>query len=199
MVTFAVTNTYGVCLRSFWRQTTWPLCTSARFAVVVAFAGTNRYGSASAFLPLCPWFWHGLHPCTFGVSRSCQWCSLCSSGLHGLSALRLALLACSRNVAQCDQHVWRLSERFLETDYIASLHFGSLCCRGYLRSDQHVWRLLKVRPVPVPMLMPALAYFFLLVSVLMLMRVPVPCCHHVRGIGAAYTPALWSFKVLLGM
>ena len=96
-----------------------------------------------------------------------------------------------------DQHVWRLSERFLETDYITSLHFGSLCCRGYLRSDQHVWRLLKVRPVPVPMLMPALAYFFLLVSALMLMRVPVPCCHHVRGIGAAYTPALWSFKILL--
>ena len=117
--------------------------------------------------------------------------------LHGLSALWLALLACSRDVTQRDQHVWRLSERFLETDYMASLHFGSLCCRGYLRSDQHVWRLLKVRPVPVPMLMPALAYFFLLVSALMLMRVLVPCCHHVRDIGAAYTPALCSFKILL--
>ena len=49
MVTFAVTNTYGVCLRSFWRQTTWPLCTSARFAVMVAFALTNTYGVFANF------------------------------------------------------------------------------------------------------------------------------------------------------
>ena len=43
-----------------------------------------------------------------------------------------------------------LALRFLETDCMASLHFGSLCCRargmslnGYLRCDQHVWHLSK--------------------------------------------------------
>ena len=82
---------------------------------------------------------------------------------------------------------------FPETDYMASLHCGSLCGRGYLRRDQHVRRLFKVRPVPVLMLMLALAHFFLPVSVLMLMRVPVPFCHRICGFGAAYILALWSF------
>ena len=78
----------------------------------------------------CPWFWHGLRPGTFGVLRSCQWCSLCSP--------------------------WASLQGFLETDDMASLHFGSLCCRargmslnGHLRSDEHLWRLSKVWPVPV--------------------------------------------------
>ena len=92
---------------------------------------TNTHGVClSAFLPSCPWFWRGVHPGTFGVSRSCQWCSLCSP--------------------------WASLQGFLETDYMASLHLGSLCCRArgmslnaYLRSDEHLWRLSKVWPVPV--------------------------------------------------
>ena len=115
-----------------------PFCTSARSAVVlegchsmVTFAVTNTYGVClSAFLPSCAWFWRGVHPGTFRVSRSCQWCSLCSP--------------------------WASLQGFMETDYMASLHFGSLCCRargmslnGHLRSDQHVWRLSKVWSVPV--------------------------------------------------
>ena len=53
------------------------------------------------------------------------------------------------------------ASRLLETDCMACLHFGSLCCRfrrmslnGYLRGDQHVWHLLKIRPAPVLMLTP---------------------------------------------
>ena len=77
----------GSRFRGFWRQTTWPPCSSARFAVMleechsmVAFAVTDTYSVCpSAFLPSCAWFWRGFHPGTFGVSRSCKWCSLCSS------------------------------------------------------------------------------------------------------------------------
>ena len=102
----------GPRFRGFWRQTTWRLCTSARSAVVlegchsmVTFAVTNTHSVClSAFLSSCPWFWRGLHPGTFGVSRSCQWCGLGSS--------------------------WASLQGFLETDYMASLHFGSLCCRA---------------------------------------------------------------------
>ena len=84
---------------------------------------------------------------------------------------------------------------------MATLHFSSLCYRarrvslnGYLHSDQHVWRLFKVRSVPVLMLMPAPANFFLPVSVLVLMRVPVPFCHCVRGFGAADILAPLEFQ-----
>ena len=44
------------------------------------------------------------------------------------------------------------------------------------------------------MLMPAPAHFFLPVSVLMLMRVPVPFCHRVRGFGAGDILAPLEFQ-----
>ena len=85
--------------------------------------------------------------------------------------------------------------------YMASPHFSSLCCHarrmllnGYLRSDQHVWCPFEVRPVPVQMLMPAPAHFFLPVSVLMLTRVPVPFCRRACGFGATYILALVGFQ-----
>ena len=65
---------------------------------------------------------------------------------------------------------------------------------GHIRIDQHGWRLSKVSLVPVLIVMPAPARFFLPVSVRMLMRVPVPFCHRVRGFGAAYILALLEFQ-----
>ena len=48
--------------------------------------------------------------------------------------------------------------------------------------------------MPVPMLMPAPAHFFLPVSVLMLTRVPVPFCRRACGFGATYILALVGFQ-----
>ena len=69
----------------------------------------NANASASALLPSCPWFWRGLHPGTLefqdpvsGVAYARLGPRFGVSGdrLHGLSALQLALLSCSKGVTQ---------------------------------------------------------------------------------------------------
>jgi len=78
--------------RDFQKQTAWPLCTSVRSAIVL----------------------EGCHSMvTFAVTNTCGVCSRGSGDrLHGLSALQLALLSCSKDVTQCDSRVWRLLKGF---------------------------------------------------------------------------------------
>ena len=74
MVAFAVAHACGVCLGGFWRQPAWPLCTSACFAVVVAFAVTVSL-LMQVPVPFCLRVRNFGAACIFAlleISRSCQ-------------------------------------------------------------------------------------------------------------------------------